>query len=102
MSTTALAAEQAVGEIALAARCIEAAVHRPNSWTLTVNNESYPVSVEHRITDDVVQVVFVAGPMPEGEFYVELRLDNQPLVCASVRFRFGQWWKHVIDARLSR
>lgn len=95
MATAVL--EKTASKLALHARCIEAAVHQPGNWAVIVEGERYPVFVEATQDDSILTVVFLAGPMPEGEHVVLLEVDGLPMYGSTVTFGANSWWKHTLS-----
>ena len=98
MTTAVL--EQTVGKVALHARCLEAAVHQPKGWKVTVDGQDKPVYVEATQDGSILSVTFLAGPMPEGDHTVMLEMDGTALYCSMVSFVADSWWKHTLSVRL--
>lgn len=98
MATAVL--EKNASRVALHARCIEAAVHQPQGWRVLVDGEVKPVFVETTNDGSILTVVFIAGPMPEGEHTVLLEVDGFPMYGGVATFGAGSWWKHTVTAQL--
>lgn len=96
-------ADELVGQACLRARVVEAAVHQPLDWKLKRNDVEMGVHVEieHGESEDgrTVAARFVAGPMPEGTFYLMLECAGVPMFSAEVHFHEpGHWWMYTVIA----
>lgn len=92
--------ESTVGQVALHARLLEAAVHQPDGWLLRSDCFELPVEVRTREATDLVQASFVAGPVPAGEAMVSLELNGVPMHVRSVAFDTERcFWLFEVSAR---
>ena len=98
MATAVL--EQTASQVGLRARTIEAAVHQPTSWKVTVDGNEMPVFVETTKDGSILSAVFIAGPMPEGNHFVMLEVDGVPMYGSIVTFGTDSWWKHTVTAQV--
>lgn len=94
--------ESTVGQVALHARCIEAAVHQPDGWVLRVDGIEVPVEVRTAESKSRVKVTFVAGPIPAGSTVVSLELNGVPMHVREATFDPQRcFWALQMSARLS-
>jgi hypothetical protein len=97
MSTAML--ERKVTLVGLHARCMEAAVHQPGAWAVRVDGQEVPLIIETLEDETILEVSFIAGPMPVGNHAVSLEFKGNPMHCASMNFDNGQWWKHSLSTK---